>query len=54
MTVKTSSATGTLSARLETAMKLPNGARFYRCALQVKGHHALDAAVDKLYRSTAT
>ena len=35
MTVKTSSATLTLSARLQTAMKLPNGARFYRCALQV-------------------
>lgn len=35
MTVKTSSATGTLSARLQTALKLPNGARFFRCALQV-------------------
>jgi len=35
MTVKTSSAAGTLSARLQTALKLPNGARFYRCALQV-------------------
>lgn len=35
MTVKTSSVAGTLSARLQTALKLPNGARFYRCALQV-------------------
>jgi hypothetical protein len=35
MTVKTSSATGTLSVRLQTALKLPDGARFYRCALQV-------------------
>lgn len=35
MTVKASSATGTISARLNTALKLPNGARFYRCALQV-------------------
>ena len=35
MTVKTSSAADTLSARLQTALKLPNGARFYRCALQV-------------------
>src|SRR6266849_5404192 len=35
MSSKTSSATGTLSARLQTALKLPNGARFYRCALQV-------------------
>lgn len=35
MRVKTSSGTGTISARLNTALKLPNGARFYRCALQV-------------------
>jgi ABC-type lipoprotein export system ATPase subunit len=35
MTLKTGSATGTISARLNTALKLPNGARFYRCALQV-------------------
>jgi predicted ATPase len=35
MTVKTSSMTGTISARLNAALKLPNGARFYRCALQV-------------------
>src|SRR5260370_30037639 len=34
-TGETSSATGILSARLQTALKLPNGARFYRCALQV-------------------
>jgi hypothetical protein len=26
---------GTLSARLSAALKLPNGARFYRCALQI-------------------
>lgn len=35
MTVKTSSTTGTLSERLNVALKLPNGARFYRCALQI-------------------
>ena len=35
MTVRTVNATGTLSERLNTALKLPNGARFYRCALQV-------------------
>ena len=35
MTAKTSSMTGTISARLNAALKLPNGARFYRCALQV-------------------
>src|SRR5438552_5914282 len=35
MKVKTTSATLTLSERLNTALKLPNGARFYRCALQV-------------------
>ena len=35
MTVKTRAATRTLSERLENALKLPNGARFYRCALQV-------------------
>ena len=35
MTVKTVNATGTLSERLNTALGLPNGARFYRCALQV-------------------
>ena len=35
MTVKMGSAPGTLSARLQSALKLPDGARFYRCALQV-------------------
>lgn len=35
MAVKTSSMTGTLSERLNAALKLPNGARFYRCALQI-------------------
>jgi energy-coupling factor transporter ATP-binding protein EcfA2 len=35
MTIKPTNATGTLSARLQNALKLPNGARFYRCALQV-------------------
>ena len=30
-----STMTGTLSGRLNAALKLPNGARFYRCALQV-------------------
>lgn len=29
------STTGTISERLNAALKLPNGARFYRCALQV-------------------
>ncbi|MEX5218685.1 MAG: hypothetical protein NW701_12725 [Nitrospira sp.] len=35
MTVKASSVAGTLSERLQAALTLPNGARFYRCALQV-------------------
>ncbi|MFZ0888001.1 MAG: hypothetical protein WA005_06085 [Candidatus Binataceae bacterium] len=35
MTVKTSDITGTVSERLNVALKLPDGARFYRCALQV-------------------
>jgi len=35
MTGKPTIATSTLSARLQNALKLPNGARFYRCALQV-------------------
>jgi hypothetical protein len=35
MKVKTQSATTTLPERLESALKLPNGARFYRCALLV-------------------
>ena len=37
MTVKRTSvsATGTLSGHLQNALKLPDGARFYRCALQV-------------------
>jgi len=35
MIVKPTSVAGTLSARLQNALKLPNGARFYRCALQV-------------------
>ncbi len=35
MAVKTNSMTGTLSERLNAALKLPNGARFYRCALQL-------------------
>ncbi len=35
MTVKTVNVTGTLSERLNIALRLPNGARFYRCALQV-------------------
>ena len=33
--MKNSAATITTSGRLNTALKLPNGARFYRCALQV-------------------
>ena len=35
MKVKTQTATRTLSERLESALKLPNGARFYHCAFQV-------------------
>ena len=35
MTVKTVPSTVTLSERLNTALALPKGARFYRCALQV-------------------
>ena len=35
MTVKTVNSNVTLSERLSAALKLPNGARFYRCALQV-------------------
>jgi hypothetical protein len=35
MTVETRSSAATLSERLNAAMKLPNGARFYRCALQI-------------------
>src|SRR5258708_10673668 len=35
MRVKAGSMTRTLSERLDAALKLPNGARFYRCALQV-------------------
>ncbi|MDP1607623.1 MAG: ATP-binding protein, partial [Rhodocyclaceae bacterium] len=35
MAVKTSSMTGTISERLNAALILPNGARFYRCALQI-------------------
>lgn len=35
MTAQPSGMTGTISARLTSALTLPNGARFYRCALQV-------------------
>src|SRR5437868_3742044 len=35
MRVNTRAASGTSSERLSAALKLPNGARFYRCALQV-------------------
>lgn len=35
MTVKKSNLTGTISERLNAALELPNGARFYRCALQI-------------------
>ena len=35
MTVKTSNVPETKSERLNTALKLPNGARFYRCAFQI-------------------
>ena len=35
MTVKAVNSTVTLSVQLNTALALPNGARFYRCALQV-------------------
>jgi hypothetical protein len=35
MKINTRAVSGTSSERLNTALKLPNGARFYRCALQV-------------------
>ena len=35
MTVEANSLVQSLSERIEAAFKLPNGARFYRCALQV-------------------
>src|ERR1700722_11725235 len=35
MRVKAGSMTRTVSERLDAAVKLPSGARFYRCALQV-------------------
>jgi ABC-type lipoprotein export system ATPase subunit len=35
MRVRVNNSTATLSERLDEALKLPNGARFYRCALQV-------------------
>ncbi len=35
MKVKTESSVSTVSERLSTTQRLPNGARFYRCALQV-------------------
>ncbi|HKN00576.1 MAG TPA: hypothetical protein VJX23_08670 [Candidatus Binataceae bacterium] len=35
MIAKTAGGTGTLSPRLNAALQLPDGARFYRCALQV-------------------
>jgi DNA repair ATPase RecN len=35
MTVKMSSTPGTISERLNSALNLPSGARFFRCALQV-------------------
>ncbi len=41
-TGKMSSSTVTLSKRLNTALELPNGARFYRCALQVNPFGYLD------------
>jgi hypothetical protein len=35
MTIRARTSTATLSENLDAALKLPNGARFYRCALQV-------------------
>lgn len=35
MTVVATSSIGVLSERMQSALELPNGARFYRCALQV-------------------
>lgn len=35
MTVLAMSPAPSLSARMQDALELPNGARFYRCALQV-------------------
>ena len=44
MTEKAINSTVTLSERLNTALALPNGARFYRCALQVNPFAYLGAA----------
>jgi len=41
-TAKMSSSTATLSERLSAALELPNGGRFYRCALQVNPFVYLD------------
>jgi hypothetical protein len=35
MTARAATSTGAVSERLNAALRLPNGARFYRCALQV-------------------
>jgi len=42
MTVKASSLLGDMSERLKFALDLPNGARFYRCALQVNPYAYLE------------
>ena len=42
MTAEATSLARPLSDRMETALKLPNGARFYRCALQVNPFAYLD------------
>jgi len=42
MTVKASSLAGVLSERMQAALELPNGVRFYRCALQVNPYAYLE------------
>jgi hypothetical protein len=52
MAVKTSSMTGTISERLNAALKLPNGARFYQCALQVNPGVLLSDKLHAVRRAT--
>lgn len=42
MTVKSSKLAGVMSERVQAALELPNGARFYRCALQVNPYAYLE------------
>ncbi|HYW77222.1 MAG TPA: AAA family ATPase [Gammaproteobacteria bacterium] len=42
MTIVAASSAGVLSERMQSALELPNGARFYRCALQVNPYAYLE------------